>query len=106
MGTGDIPAPPAVAGAAQALHLRTRDPQDALSQLFARGRRHVLLEGGPTLLSAFLEIGRASCRERGQLTGRHGAEARERLTQEDRPAAEDGATASLHTPPQAHTCDV
>lgn len=57
MGAGDIPAPPAVAGAAQALHLRTRDPQDALSQLFARGRRHVLLEGGPTLLSAFLAAG-------------------------------------------------
>src|SRR5699024_7592995 len=57
MGAGDIPAPPAVAGAAQALHLRTRDPQDALSQLFARGRRHVLLEGGPTLLSALLAAG-------------------------------------------------
>src|SRR5699024_833553 len=57
MGTGDIPAPPAVAGAAQALHLRTRGAQDALSQLFARGRRHVLLEGGPTLLSAFLAAG-------------------------------------------------
>ena len=54
MGAGDIPALPVPAGAADAVHLRTRDPQVALSQLFARGRRHVLLEGGPTLLSAFL----------------------------------------------------
>ena len=29
------------------LHLRTRDPHDALAELFARDRQHVFLEGGP-----------------------------------------------------------
>ena len=57
MGTGNIPALPTPAGAGEAVHLRTRDPQLALARLFAQGRRHVLLEGGPTLLSAFLTAG-------------------------------------------------
>jgi diaminohydroxyphosphoribosylaminopyrimidine deaminase/5-amino-6-(5-phosphoribosylamino)uracil reductase len=42
---------------AETVHLRTRDPNSALAQLFARGRRHVFLEGGPTLASAFLRAG-------------------------------------------------
>jgi diaminohydroxyphosphoribosylaminopyrimidine deaminase / 5-amino-6-(5-phosphoribosylamino)uracil reductase len=43
--------------AAETLHLRTRDPETALKQLFARDRQHVLLEGGPTLAAAFLAAG-------------------------------------------------
>ncbi|HYF74640.1 MAG TPA: bifunctional diaminohydroxyphosphoribosylaminopyrimidine deaminase/5-amino-6-(5-phosphoribosylamino)uracil reductase RibD, partial [Nocardioides sp.] len=38
-------------------HLRTRDPEQALAELFALGRRHVFLEGGPTLAAAFLRAG-------------------------------------------------
>ena len=37
--------------------LATRDPREALTELFARGRRHVLLEGGPTLAAAFVTAG-------------------------------------------------
>ncbi len=43
--------------AAETLHVRTRDPHVALAELFARGRRHVLLEGGPTLAAAFVRAG-------------------------------------------------
>ncbi|MGP5078572.1 bifunctional diaminohydroxyphosphoribosylaminopyrimidine deaminase/5-amino-6-(5-phosphoribosylamino)uracil reductase RibD [Brachybacterium alimentarium] len=57
MGTGDIPSLPAPAGAGDTLHLRTRDPSAALAELFAQGRRHVLLEGGPTVTGAFLRAG-------------------------------------------------
>jgi diaminohydroxyphosphoribosylaminopyrimidine deaminase/5-amino-6-(5-phosphoribosylamino)uracil reductase len=39
---------------ADTVHLRTRDPREALGSLFALGRRHVFLEGGPTLAAAFL----------------------------------------------------
>lgn len=38
----------------KALHLATRDPQQALETLYQQGIRHLLLEGGPTLISAFL----------------------------------------------------
>jgi diaminohydroxyphosphoribosylaminopyrimidine deaminase/5-amino-6-(5-phosphoribosylamino)uracil reductase len=41
-------------GAAESLHLRTRDPETALTDLFVRDRQHVFLEGGPTLAAAFL----------------------------------------------------
>ncbi|WP_244963175.1 bifunctional diaminohydroxyphosphoribosylaminopyrimidine deaminase/5-amino-6-(5-phosphoribosylamino)uracil reductase RibD [Nocardioides dongkuii] len=44
-------------GAAETVHLRTRDPHAALAALFARDRRHVFLEGGPTLAAAFLRAG-------------------------------------------------
>ena len=37
--------------------LRTRDPNEALKELFARDRQHVFLEGGPTLAAAFLTAG-------------------------------------------------
>ncbi len=42
---------------AESLHLRTRDPHEALRELRARDRQHVFLEGGPTLASAFLRAG-------------------------------------------------
>jgi diaminohydroxyphosphoribosylaminopyrimidine deaminase/5-amino-6-(5-phosphoribosylamino)uracil reductase len=35
------------------VHLRTRDPHQALKELFALDRQHVFLEGGPTLAAAF-----------------------------------------------------
>ncbi len=43
--------------AAPTVLLRTRDPAAALAELFGLGRRHVLLEGGPTLAAAFLRAG-------------------------------------------------
>ncbi len=43
--------------AAETLVLATRDPAEALTALFARDVRHVLLEGGPTLAAAFLTAG-------------------------------------------------
>ena len=43
--------------AADTLLLRTRDPHEALGELRARDRQHVLLEGGPTLAAAFLGAG-------------------------------------------------
>ncbi|QBR94294.1 bifunctional diaminohydroxyphosphoribosylaminopyrimidine deaminase/5-amino-6-(5-phosphoribosylamino)uracil reductase RibD [Nocardioides euryhalodurans] len=39
---------------AETLQLRTHDPREVLDELFARGRQHVFLEGGPTLAAAFL----------------------------------------------------
>lgn len=44
-------------GDGDSLHLRTRDPKVALDELHERGRRHVFLEGGPTLAAAFLAAG-------------------------------------------------
>jgi diaminohydroxyphosphoribosylaminopyrimidine deaminase/5-amino-6-(5-phosphoribosylamino)uracil reductase len=43
--------------AAPTVHLRTRDPEAALKDLFTRDRQHVFLEGGPTLAAAFLAAG-------------------------------------------------
>ena len=57
MGTSAAPTLPAVEGAGQQVRLATRDPSAALAELFARGARHVLLEGGPTLTAAFLRAG-------------------------------------------------
>jgi diaminohydroxyphosphoribosylaminopyrimidine deaminase / 5-amino-6-(5-phosphoribosylamino)uracil reductase len=42
---------------AETLQLRTRDPRKALAELHARDRRHVFLEGGPTLAASFLGAG-------------------------------------------------
>ena len=39
---------------AETVHLRTRDPHEALRALRERDRQHVFLEGGPTLAAAFL----------------------------------------------------
>jgi diaminohydroxyphosphoribosylaminopyrimidine deaminase / 5-amino-6-(5-phosphoribosylamino)uracil reductase len=43
--------------AAETVRLRTTDPAVALRSLFDLGRRHVFLEGGPRLASAFLRAG-------------------------------------------------
>ena len=42
---------------AETVRLRTHDPREALAELFGLGRRHVFLEGGPTLAAAFLQAG-------------------------------------------------
>lgn len=43
--------------AAATVVLPTRDPHEALAELFAQDRQQVLLEGGPTLAAAFLHAG-------------------------------------------------
>ncbi|KAA1424216.1 bifunctional diaminohydroxyphosphoribosylaminopyrimidine deaminase/5-amino-6-(5-phosphoribosylamino)uracil reductase RibD [Nocardioides antri] len=44
--------------AAETVHLRTRDPLEALTSLYRdHGRHHVFFEGGPTLAAAFLKAG-------------------------------------------------
>jgi diaminohydroxyphosphoribosylaminopyrimidine deaminase / 5-amino-6-(5-phosphoribosylamino)uracil reductase len=42
---------------AETVHLRTRDPHEALKALVAQDRQHVFIEGGPTLAAAFLTAG-------------------------------------------------
>lgn len=42
---------------AETVVLRTHDPEQALAELFEAGRRHVWLEGGPTLAAVFLRTG-------------------------------------------------
>jgi diaminohydroxyphosphoribosylaminopyrimidine deaminase/5-amino-6-(5-phosphoribosylamino)uracil reductase len=58
MGRRPVPAGSRVLDdAAETVLLPTRDPHEALAALFDRERRHVLLEGGPTLAAAFLRAG-------------------------------------------------
>jgi diaminohydroxyphosphoribosylaminopyrimidine deaminase/5-amino-6-(5-phosphoribosylamino)uracil reductase len=58
MGLRDVPSDRRVLDdAADTVLLRTRDPHQALAELFARDRQHVFLEGGPTLAAAFLTAG-------------------------------------------------
>ena len=58
MGERDVPADRRIfQGPGEARHLVTRDPADALEQLYAAGRRHVWLEGGPSLAAGFLKAG-------------------------------------------------
>jgi len=58
MGLRDLPASRRVLDDhAETVHLRTRDTEEALAQLYAGGRRHVSLEGGPGLAAAFLTAG-------------------------------------------------
>ncbi len=58
MGEREVPAGRRVLdGTAETVVLATRDPHAALADLFARGSRHVFLEGGPTLAAAFLKAG-------------------------------------------------
>lgn len=58
MGESDIPpASRMFDDAGPSLHLRTRDPEQALSELATREVRHVLLECGPRLAAAFLGAG-------------------------------------------------
>ena len=42
---------------AETVHLRTREPHEALARLHELDRQHVFLEGGPTLARAFLAAG-------------------------------------------------
>ncbi|TIC80423.1 bifunctional diaminohydroxyphosphoribosylaminopyrimidine deaminase/5-amino-6-(5-phosphoribosylamino)uracil reductase RibD [Nocardioides sp. GY 10113] len=58
MGERDLPSGSRVLNDdAETVHLRTRDPEKALAELWQRGRQHVFLEGGPTLAAAFLAAG-------------------------------------------------
>ena len=58
MGERDIPENARIRDAsAPTLHLRLRDPRQALTELFDQGVRDVLLESGPTLLDAFIREG-------------------------------------------------
>lgn len=58
MGYRDIPADAAIHGDdGKVLHLPTRDPRGALDELFDAGVRHVMVEGGSRILSAFLAAG-------------------------------------------------
>jgi diaminohydroxyphosphoribosylaminopyrimidine deaminase / 5-amino-6-(5-phosphoribosylamino)uracil reductase len=58
MGLRDVPEDRRVRDdAAPTVVLKTRDPAQALAELYARDRQHVLLEGGPTLAAAFLKAG-------------------------------------------------
>ncbi len=58
MGHRAIPDDAAIHGAdGNVVHLATRDPREALDQLFARGVRHLMVEGGSRVLSAFLAAG-------------------------------------------------
>lgn len=58
MGYREIPEGAAINGEdGKVLHLATRDPREALDQLFAAGVRHLMVEGGSRILSAFLAAG-------------------------------------------------
>jgi diaminohydroxyphosphoribosylaminopyrimidine deaminase / 5-amino-6-(5-phosphoribosylamino)uracil reductase len=58
LGLREVPAGSRVLdGSAPTLVLSTRDLPDALAQLYARGVRQALLEGGPTLAGAFVAGG-------------------------------------------------
>jgi diaminohydroxyphosphoribosylaminopyrimidine deaminase / 5-amino-6-(5-phosphoribosylamino)uracil reductase len=58
MGSREVPATARVRdGSAPTAFVVERDPRVVLADLFARGVRHALLEGGPTLAAAFLEAG-------------------------------------------------
>jgi diaminohydroxyphosphoribosylaminopyrimidine deaminase/5-amino-6-(5-phosphoribosylamino)uracil reductase len=58
MGLRDLPSDRRILNdRAETLHLRTRDPEEALARLYALDRQHVFLEGGPTLARAFLRAG-------------------------------------------------
>lgn len=58
MGLRQIPADAAMRGTdGKFIQLPTRDPAEALELLFAEGVRHVMVEGGSRILSAFLAAG-------------------------------------------------
>ncbi|WP_354235954.1 bifunctional diaminohydroxyphosphoribosylaminopyrimidine deaminase/5-amino-6-(5-phosphoribosylamino)uracil reductase RibD [Arthrobacter sp. UYEF3] len=58
MGLRGIPDGAAVNGGdGKVLHLPTREPREALDQLFDAGVRHLMVEGGSRILSAFLAAG-------------------------------------------------
>ncbi|MFJ4261722.1 bifunctional diaminohydroxyphosphoribosylaminopyrimidine deaminase/5-amino-6-(5-phosphoribosylamino)uracil reductase RibD [Paenarthrobacter nicotinovorans] len=58
MGLRDVPEEAAVRGNdGRFRHLPTRDPAEALGMLFDEGVRHVMVEGGSSILSTFLAAG-------------------------------------------------
>jgi diaminohydroxyphosphoribosylaminopyrimidine deaminase/5-amino-6-(5-phosphoribosylamino)uracil reductase len=58
VGKGPLPNGARIAdSSAPFVQIREHDPRAVLAELHDRGIRHVLLEGGPTLLRAFLEAG-------------------------------------------------
>ncbi|MFF2347766.1 bifunctional diaminohydroxyphosphoribosylaminopyrimidine deaminase/5-amino-6-(5-phosphoribosylamino)uracil reductase RibD [Pseudarthrobacter sp. NPDC058119] len=58
MGLRAIPEDAAIHGDdGLAVHLSTRDPREALSMLYTSGIRHVMVEGGSSILSSFLAAG-------------------------------------------------
>ncbi|MBT2512170.1 bifunctional diaminohydroxyphosphoribosylaminopyrimidine deaminase/5-amino-6-(5-phosphoribosylamino)uracil reductase RibD [Arthrobacter sp. ISL-30] len=58
MGLRNVPEDAAVRGSDGLFaHLPTREPAEALGLLFAKGVRHVMVEGGSRILSAFLAAG-------------------------------------------------
>ncbi|MDN4643305.1 bifunctional diaminohydroxyphosphoribosylaminopyrimidine deaminase/5-amino-6-(5-phosphoribosylamino)uracil reductase RibD [Arthrobacter sp. PsM3] len=58
MGFRGIPEGAAINGDdGKVLHLPTRDPREALDELFTAGVRHLMVEGGSRILSAFLAAG-------------------------------------------------
>jgi diaminohydroxyphosphoribosylaminopyrimidine deaminase/5-amino-6-(5-phosphoribosylamino)uracil reductase len=58
MGVRDLPPAKRVFNElAETIQLRTREPREALAELYARDRQHVFLEGGPTLAAAFVDAG-------------------------------------------------
>lgn len=58
MGLRDLPSDlQLLRGDEPGVRLLTRDPGEALAHLFDLGRRHVLLEGGPTLAAGFVAAG-------------------------------------------------
>lgn len=58
MGYRGIPEGAAINGDdGKVLHLPTRDPREALKELFSAGVRHLMVEGGSRILSAFLAAG-------------------------------------------------
>ncbi|AFR28635.1 bifunctional diaminohydroxyphosphoribosylaminopyrimidine deaminase/5-amino-6-(5-phosphoribosylamino)uracil reductase RibD [Arthrobacter sp. Rue61a] len=55
MGLRDVPQDAAVRGNdGRFVHLPTRDPAEALGMLFEKGVRHLMVEGGSSILSTFL----------------------------------------------------
>lgn len=57
VGLRDVPASARVRGPGDWVHVRSRDVGRVLGELGARGVRHVLVEGGPGLATAFLAAG-------------------------------------------------
>jgi diaminohydroxyphosphoribosylaminopyrimidine deaminase / 5-amino-6-(5-phosphoribosylamino)uracil reductase len=58
MGERDLPPDRVVFDdSAETVQLRTHDPREVLDTLFARDRRHLFLEGGPTVAAAFVRAG-------------------------------------------------
>ncbi|MCO1339866.1 riboflavin biosynthesis protein RibD [Kocuria polaris] len=54
MGLRDVPADAAVIGDGHFLHVRTRDPAEALRELASVGVAHAMVEGGAAIAGAFL----------------------------------------------------